>query len=443
MVRAFHRPSAPTAMRPQQLRCPRPQRSELIVTHLTVVHRARSWSGRPRLIEAHPVGLYQVRKAFGLLCHPALPFLSNSGLAWPAPALTLSSYAYTALPFLRLWHTVSAAQSTAKCFRPPRPNVQPGSSSNYIGARIPSSLHHLSYISHLTSSANMYAKSALLALLAGVIGVTAYDPAHMPAKTDAQGGQTGYNDCQQRYGASNPKAKCQNVFINSVKDFCLWGPPNTQSSDTVGNLEAVMVAYCMKSGYGTRLIPDGTIKGAHFLKTPSFVQVTGTGDFTKIHIRAGDEGGELDPHGATGSGNPVGGHVFTRAFTGNWEELPEWQNFMSANEYCFRACRAGPWAKNWCPHIYDVMGCMWNEPANYDAGVFEQCDGIEGQWPGVYSGSTWYQGVRPTPAAQPAGKSSNCRYYPSISNGPAIKTPSKRSVMATQVKRSPEWEEDY
>lgn len=63
MVRAFHRPSAPTAMRPQQLRCPRPQRSELIVTHLTVVHRARSWSGRPRLIEAHPVGLYQVRKA--------------------------------------------------------------------------------------------------------------------------------------------------------------------------------------------------------------------------------------------------------------------------------------------------------------------------------------------------------------------------------------------
>ncbi len=145
----------------------------------------------------------------------------------------------------------------------------------------------------------------------------------MPAKTDAKGGQTGYNDCQQRYGASNPKAKCQNVFINSVKDFCLWGPPNLTTSDTVGDLEAVMVSYCMKSGYGTRLIPDGTIKGAHFLKTPSFVQITGTGDFTKIHIRAGDEGGELDPHGATGSGNPVGGVVFTRAYTGNWEQLPD------------------------------------------------------------------------------------------------------------------------
>ena len=289
----------------------------------------------------------------------------------------------------------------------------------------------------------MFKRTALLALLAGALGVSAgYDPAHMPAKTDAAGGQTGYNDCQTRYGASNPKAKCQNVFINSIKDFCLWGPPNTTKYVEVGASEEVMVAYCMKSGYGTRLIPDGTIKGAHFLKTPSFVQVTGVGDFTKIHIRAGDEGGELDPHGATGSGNPVGGVVFTRAYTGNWEQLPEWQNFMSATEYCFRACRAGPWAREWCPHIYDVMGCMWNEPANYDRGVFEQCDGIEGQWPGVYSGSTWYQGVKPTPPAQPAGASSNCRYYPSISNGPAIKTPSKRSVMATQVKRAPEWEGD-
>lgn len=30
-------------------------------------------------------------------------------LAWPAPPLTLFSRAYTALPFLRLWHTFSAA----------------------------------------------------------------------------------------------------------------------------------------------------------------------------------------------------------------------------------------------------------------------------------------------------------------------------------------------
>jgi hypothetical protein len=32
-------------------------------------------------------------------------------------------------------------------------------------------------------------------------------------------------------------------------------------------------------------------------ETPDYIQVTGTGDFTKINIRAGDSGGELDPHG--------------------------------------------------------------------------------------------------------------------------------------------------
>nr|UOP57108.1 hypothetical protein [Thecaphora frezii] len=128
----------------------------------------------------------------------------------------------------------------------------------------------------------MFKRSAFVALVAGLLGVAAYDPAHMPAKTDAQHGQTGYNDCQSRYGASSPTAKCQNVFINSVKDFCVYGPPNTQKYVEVGASEEVMVAYCMKSGYGTRLIPDGTIKGAHFLKTPSFVQITGVGDFTKI-----------------------------------------------------------------------------------------------------------------------------------------------------------------
>ncbi|EPQ31712.1 uncharacterized protein PFL1_01045 [Pseudozyma flocculosa PF-1] len=289
----------------------------------------------------------------------------------------------------------------------------------------------------------MFQRSAFLAFVAGVLSVSAlYDPAHLPAKTQAEGGQTSYNDCQTRYGASSPTAKCANAFINSIKDFCVYGPPNTKKYVTIGDSEEVLVSYCMKSGYGTRLIPDGTIKGAHFLKTPSFVQVTGTGDFTKIHVQAGDEGGELDPHGATGFGNPIGGLVFTRAYTGNWEQLPEWQNFMSATEFCFRACRAtDPYAKQWCPHIYDVMGCQWNEPANYEPGVFEQCDGTQGQWPGVYGGSTWYQGQNPTPAAQPAGQSSNCRYYPSISTGKAVKTPSKRSI-ETQVKRAPEWEAD-
>ena len=126
-----------------------------------------------------------------------------------------------------------------------------------------------------------------------------------------------------------------------------------------------MVSYCTKSGYGTRLIPDGTLKGAHFIKTPNFLQVTGFGDFTSMHIANHDEGGELDPHGATGAGNPPGGLVFSRNVKGQegqWVQLKEWSNFMSASEFSIRACYPAPDAPSWCPHTLDEMGCNWVMP---------------------------------------------------------------------------------
>ncbi|KAF9015836.1 hypothetical protein BDZ89DRAFT_1141886 [Hymenopellis radicata] len=57
--------------------------------------------------------------------------------------------------------------------------------------------------------------------------------------------------------------------------------------------------------YGTRLIPEGTITGAHFVQTSDFVQVTGVGDFTNITIPDGDTGGEVNPHGADGNGADI------------------------------------------------------------------------------------------------------------------------------------------
>jgi hypothetical protein len=30
-------------------------------------------------------------------------------------------------------------------------------------------------------------------------------------------------------------------------------------------------------------------------------------------------------------------------------------------------------------HIYDVIGCDWNMPANYGASVFENCQGDSGE----------------------------------------------------------------
>ena len=56
-------------------------------------------------------------------------------------------------------------------------------------------------------------------------------------------------------------------------------------------------------------------------------------------------------------GNPIGGLVFTSAFGGSLQQAHEWTNFMSADQFCIRACKDGPRAPEYCQHIYDVMGC--------------------------------------------------------------------------------------
>ncbi|PWN18630.1 hypothetical protein BCV69DRAFT_301111 [Microstroma glucosiphilum] len=281
----------------------------------------------------------------------------------------------------------------------------------------------------------MYSKIAVVAALVAstLQGAAAYTPSKPTYQVSSlpnhsESGQVGTNKCT-KYGASSQSSMCQNVFINSIHDFCLWAP--SSGSKTIGDEEAKVVSYCMKSGYGTRLIPDGTIKRAHFVKTANFLQVTGYGDFTSMHVQSGDEGGELDPHGATGEGNPVGGLVFTRSnpYKSGWTQLHEWSNFMSATEFSFRACFDVDYATEWCPHIYDVMGSQWNHPGNYGKG-FSQCDAADGEWPGVYSGSTFYQGQAHTPAAQKAGKSSNCVSHATISTGKAIHTPYRRSIQS-------------
>ncbi|KAH8814760.1 carbohydrate-binding module family 13 protein [Flagelloscypha sp. PMI_526] len=222
----------------------------------------------------------------------------------------------------------------------------------------------------------------------------------------SQSGQYGTNNC----GTSNSQSsKCQTGWINAVDDFCLWGPPE---KSTIGDSEQRGVAYCTKRGRGTRLIPDGTLKGVHFVKTPDYVQITGVGDFTKINVPGGDSGGEYDPHGPDNRGNPVGALLYGNSF-GNGLQYHEWTSFLSDGEFCIRAC-TGPNAARNCQHIYDVMGCYWNMPANYDSGKFESCKGDNDEPMGVYGTSTWHQGVKPTPAAHSAAKSSSCTTYATI-----------------------------
>ncbi|ELU44250.1 carbohydrate-binding module family 13 protein [Rhizoctonia solani AG-1 IA] len=236
-----------------------------------------------------------------------------------------------------------------------------------------------------------------------------YLPNNVPAHTEE--GQIGTNQL-----LTKKHAYSQNLYINSVEDFCLWAPPYSDGKNSsIGEVEEIVVSWCVKAGYGTRLIPDGTLKGAHFVQTPDYVQVTGWGDFTKMNIPKGDAGGELDPHGADGLGNPHGGLVFGNSF-GKLQQYHEWTNFMSSTEFCVRACKDGPNAAKICNHIYDIMGCEWNMPGNYAQGVFENCMGDSSQPMGIYGSSTFHQGDPSTPQPHAAPKSSSCTSVSSVGN---------------------------
>ncbi|KAI0716994.1 hypothetical protein C8Q76DRAFT_421376 [Earliella scabrosa] len=241
-----------------------------------------------------------------------------------------------------------------------------------------------------------------------------YTPGNAPDKTE--NGQVGTNKCG---GGNSQSSMCQNAYVNSLDDWCVFAPPEPNS--VIGESERIAVSWCIQGGHGTRVIPDGAIRGAHFVQTPDYVQVTGVGDLTKLNIRAGDAGGEMDPHGADGKGNPIGSLVFSNAF-GGMKQMHEWTNFISYNEFCIRACKDGPKAKRYCEHIYDVMGCWWNMPGDYSGGSFDSCKGASGEPMGIYGTSTFHQGQPSTPAAHPAPPKSQCQKVQTIGNGIRVPT---------------------
>lgn len=128
------------------------------------------------------------------------------------------------------------------------------------------------------------------------------------------------------------------------------------------------------------------------MTTPDYVQVVGFIDQTLIDLAADDYGGELDPHGADFRGNPLGGLVYSTAWSGGnnntYEQVIEWHNFMGGSVFCFKICNpAGANAANFCQHIYDRIGCAYNAPNNAQNGTFETCDGADQDYPGIYTDS--------------------------------------------------------
>ena len=182
---------------------------------------------------------------------------------------------------------------------------------------------------------------------------------------------------KNRNGPTNPKGPklgtpvnqtsvARLASINSIDDWCTFGPYDLANPQPMGNIEDRTVAWCTKARNNARVIPDGTLTAVHFVKTPLYVQIMALGDFTKIGMVPGDMGGELDPHGATNMGNPVGGNVTSNVVDGKTDVFyEEWMNYLSANQVCFRVCIAASsqvTSAAECQHTLDEMGCNFVMP---------------------------------------------------------------------------------
>lgn len=140
------------------------------------------------------------------------------------------------------------------------------------------------------------------------------------------------------------------IYINSATDFCLLMPPDTTKENLV-DAEAYAVSYCTNPINGTRPMPDGFIKTAHFRKTPDYVQISGTYDAAVMNLGTNDCGGEYDSEGAEGIGNPAGVTMRNGSY---------FSQFLGACDipgnpvFCLRMCPD----YGYCRNTFDLMGCL-------------------------------------------------------------------------------------
>lgn len=195
--------------------------------------------------------------------------------------------------------------------------------------------------------------------------------------------------------------------LNSPTDFCILMPPDPTTQNLV-DAEAVAVAYCMNPYNNTRPFPDGFIKTAHFRRTDKYVQISGTYDPAKMNLSPTDCGGEYDNHGPEGVGNPVGAAV---------DGAHDFMQFMGGCDipgqavFCLRACH-GPESYEYCKNTFDLLGCLWTMPGDYDKPGFTSCEAAADLPVGVYrAGATvtaYKQDVTAVPAPVAPPPSSNC-----------------------------------
>jgi len=239
-----------------------------------------------------------------------------------------------------------------------------------------------------------------------------------------RGTQSGYNQCNA--STQNQQSQCQTLIANNASDFGVWGSPTP--NETVGDTEAIEVVYSTSKQWGTRLIPNGAITGVQMLTTPNYRQWIVFIDQTQIGLQASDFGGELDSGAQDGLGNPMGGMVYTTAFStdGSLVQSPYWTFFEGGGVVGIKICPDNNnQSQSYCQHTLDRIGLAYNMPNNAKNGTFEYCDSDNMGIPGVYtSNGMTYSYAQPAESLGPITSipytatvpaSSNCVTFASAS----------------------------
>ncbi|KAG0760393.1 hypothetical protein G6F57_008585 [Rhizopus arrhizus] len=136
------------------------------------------------------------------------------------------------------------------------------------------------------------------------------------------------------------------IQIQSSSEFCSFMPPH--SGDDVGGTEDDGIPMCTSSGLGGQTFPTGFIKSSHYVKTSSYVQVTGKIDRSKYGLSSSDGGGQYDNKDIDGV--TCNGYKY-------FVNLIE----PDANQFCIRCCKN----QADCKLNISTKGCESIVPGNY------------------------------------------------------------------------------
>jgi len=306
------------------------------------------------------------------------------------------------------------------------PSLSPPLYPFLIAAMAPSTL---SVFVAVASASYVVAQSSSLSTFAAtpLVSLNYSYPTGLPYQavpgTYVRGTQTGYNICNST--TENQQSECQTGIINNIFDFCLFAPAT--ANETISDTEGVEVAWCTQPGHGTRIIPPGTFSGIQVLNTTQYRQIVAFTNQVNIDLTPTDYGGELDPRGQDMNGNPMGGLVFSTAFSADgvtYEQINDWNMFIGGNITGIKICdRAGVNPAGYCFNELDRLGIVYNMPNGAKDGVFEVCDADLMQLPGVYTSNgqtlTYTQPpeslgpITTVPYTPTVPASSNCQTYQS------------------------------